>query len=190
MALIGPQTRRRSNATTAFDLLTDSIAYMLEEPRRVHMSDWLIRGSVKIRNFIRDLNTEARDHGGRGTVKETVPPCNTVGCIAGTSLVLTGRVGARDECTTAIRVLSGTPVRQAIDTYGYKENDYTDLQQGFYNLFTNTDVDATYGTKAYARKVADRIAQFQKDHKAELIAVRIKPAPKKKGTTRHAAARH
>lgn len=73
MALTGPMKRRRSNAKTAYDLMTDIRAYILEEPKRIYMADWIIQGKDRIEL---QLATEA-------------PICGTVGCIAGNATVLT-----------------------------------------------------------------------------------------------------
>lgn len=85
--LTGPMTKRRSDATTAYDLLTDIRAYILEEPKRIFMGDWILkRNEVK-----RRLDSEA-------------PVCGTVGCIAGNADVLTdGKV----RWSHAERILSG-----------------------------------------------------------------------------------
>lgn len=41
--LTGPMTARRSNAKTAYGLMSDIVAYILEEPKRLWMGDWMIR---------------------------------------------------------------------------------------------------------------------------------------------------
>lgn len=73
--LTGPLTARRSNAKTAYGLLSDIAAYILEEPKRVYMGDWVITNMDEIRD----------EFGVEG------PECGTVGCIAGNALLLSGR---------------------------------------------------------------------------------------------------
>lgn len=98
--LTGPMTKRRSNAKTAYGLMSDIKQYILEEPKRIWMK------------------------------------------------------------ATARRVIAG--------------DDYDDeLDYPLTDLFYNTDVDAPYGTKRYARIVAKRIEGFQKKHAASLKAVQL-----------------
>lgn len=84
--LTGPMTARRSDAENAYDLMSDIREYVLEEPKRVWMGDWLIKGHDKIKLYF--------------DVKG--PACGTVGCIAGNASVL-----AEIPWTNADHVLSG-----------------------------------------------------------------------------------
>lgn len=144
--LTGPMTARRSNAKTAYGLMSDIVAYILEEPKRIYMAAWAIQGKE-------DIQYELGSDG---------PMCGTVGCIAGNALVLTNqKLPSSGVGRIAKRVLGG---------------DDIDLWDGLEALFTDIDVSAAYGTKKYARIVAKRIAQFQKKHEAELRAVRITKA--------------
>jgi hypothetical protein len=140
--LIGPQTKRLSNATNAYDLLSDVIAYMLEEPKRVYMGDWLIKGKDRIKD----------------TFETDGPACGTVGCIAGNVAVLTN---FQTDPEDARFYLSS-------DNYGLRSHIYSDL-------FLDVKVPAKYGTKKYANIVARRIRAFQREWKADLQAVAIKP---------------
>lgn len=135
--LTGPMTNRRSSAKTAYDLMSDIREYMIEEPKRVWMGDWLITGKGEIQ----------RQFGMKG------PVCGTVGCIAGNASVLAGI-----SWSDADHVLSGG-------------NEH--LRRALVSMFYDTDVDANYGTKKYARIVAKRIEEFQRKYKAELRAVEI-----------------
>lgn len=136
MSLTGPITKRRSDATNAYDLLTDVIEYMLEEPKRVYMGDWIMRGD----EIKRILGKEG-------------PECGTVGCIAGNAAILSGK-----SWSSADKFLSG--------------GNQT-LRSGLVRLFYDTDVEANYGTKKYARIVTKRIKELQCRYKAELQAVEI-----------------
>jgi hypothetical protein len=144
--LKGPMTKRLSTATNAYDLLTDVIAYMLEEPKRIYMQDWLIRDMDAIKDV---FNFDG-------------PACGTVGCIAGNTVVLSKGKEIRGSVEhVALRTLAGY------------END--DLWQDLRRLFLNIDVDARYGTKKYAQIVAKRIRAFQRLWKPDLQAVAIEP---------------
>lgn len=143
--LTGPMTARRSNAKDAYNLMSDISAYILEEPKRVFMGEWLVK-----------LQGEYF-HGKKG------PACGTVGCIAGNASVLTdGRIPWSD----ADFKLGG---------------DNEKLRSSLVALFFDTEVDAPYGTKKYARIIAKRIAEFQKEHEDELRAVRIGPKNGRRG---------
>jgi len=63
MALYGPTTKRRSNAKTAYGLMSDIRAYILEEPKRINMSDWIET----------DMKYIKEEHGVDG------PVCGTLG---------------------------------------------------------------------------------------------------------------
>lgn len=136
--LKGRMTKRRSDATNAYDLLTDIAAYITEEPKRIFMGDWLITGKDTIRRYLDDDG----------------PVCGTVGCIAGNAGLLTDT-----KWSNADRMLAGRD----------------EQLRGRVNwLFYNTDVPARYGTKKYARIVAQRIRRFQKEHKVALLEVSVR----------------
>lgn len=85
--LTGSFKERRSDATNSYDLMTDIAAYILEEPKRVYMGDWLMEGD--------EIRRRLGDEG---------PVCGTVGCIAGNAGVLTD---GRASWTVCEDVLSG-----------------------------------------------------------------------------------
>lgn len=89
--LIGAVTNRRSNAKTAYGLMSDIAEYILEEPKRVFMGNWIIKGRHEIEDA---LETKG-------------PACGTVGCIAGNALVLRGRSESRNVQRAALELLSG-----------------------------------------------------------------------------------
>ena len=143
MALTGKLTARRSNARNAYDLMSDIAEYILEEPKRIWMRDWMVKGH---QNIEEKFDTDG-------------PACGTVGCIAGNAVMLAGSGTDGGVCAQALRILGG--------------RDATLIFKLEYDLFLNTDVDAEYGTKKYARIVARRIAQFQKQHAQEMRSVPI-----------------
>lgn len=152
MSLTGPMTARRSNAKTAYGLMSDIKAYILEEPKRVWMDAWLIKGKRRISS---QFGVDA-------------PICGTVGCIAGNAVMLAGLPSSASTAwEKASRLLSG---------------GNEDLDVELDGLFLNTDIDALYGTEEYARIVAENISDFQSEHEAALRAVRIEaPGPKGSG---------
>lgn len=144
--LTGPMTARRSNAKTAYGLMSDIAAYILEEPKRVYMGEWLVVGHEEIKDMF----------------GKSGPACGTVGCIAGNAVLLTNRLSQQGSTQEkAFTIITG-----AVD-------DDSELDNDLYYLFHNASVDANYGTKKYAHIVAKRIAQFQKKHEADLRAVQV-----------------
>lgn len=59
--LTGPMTARRSNAKTAYGLMSDIHAYILEEPKRVCMGYWIVRGHEVIVDIF-DVEGPAEGH--------------------------------------------------------------------------------------------------------------------------------
>lgn len=153
--LTGPMTNRRSNATNAYDLMSDVKDYILEEPKRIWMDDWVIEGADRIKDRL----------------GITGPECGTVGCIAGNVRVLTGNLDK--ACSTLNLAL------------GILSDGNDGLADNLYYLFHSTDVDAKYGTKRYARIVAKRIDEFQRKHEVDLRAVIVEPATKRKAVDRN-----
>lgn len=144
MTLIGKPTKRRSNAKNAYDLMSDIKEYILEEPKRVFMGDWLITDMGDIEDIL----------------ETTGPACGTVGCIAGNAVMLTDADREKDTCRTALNLLGG-------------DNKIL-RNQLQYRLFLDTEVHARYGTKKYARIVAQRIVKFQQEHEQALREVAVK----------------
>lgn len=141
--LTGRMTKRRSNAKNAYDLMSDIKEYILEEPKRVYMGDWLIRGRRVIKDF---FETEG-------------PACGTVGCIAGNAVMLAGNPEGRNVVSQSLEILGG--------------DNFTLRRKLEHDLFLDCAVDAKYGTKKYARIVAGRITKFQKYYKEALREVKI-----------------
>lgn len=144
--LTGPMTNRRSNARNAYDLMSDVQKYILEEPKRIFMGEWLIVGHENIKDAL----------------EKDGPECGTVGCIAGNVVLLTGQANTqRSTYSKAIEVLGG--------------RNNVNLEDALYDLFHTFDIDANYGTKKYAQIVAVRIREFQYRHENDLRAVKVTP---------------
>jgi hypothetical protein len=133
-----------SNATNMYDFISDTIDVMIEEPKRVNMAYWILRGPQLDREI---------------TYNDTIgrPDCNTVGCQAGWFALLANRVQPTDDMgqtafDTAMRLLSG----QA-NVSRYTDPMLKDFGQMFsdYQSYTNDGLEP--GTLAYAMAVADRL---------------------------------
>lgn len=144
--LIGPTIKRRSNAKTAYGLMSDIKTYILEEPKRIWMGDWIIKGHINIQEI---FDTEG-------------PACGTVGCIAGNAVVLTSTIPSNSIYTEAMKILSGK-----------EDYENIELKRHLGCLFLTADIDARYGTKKYARIVAGMIDRFQRDYKTVLRSVKV-----------------
>src|SRR5436189_5507993 len=77
----------RSDATNAYDLLTDVIQCIEREPRRLHMQHWLLTGEY----------LEAELDGEDG------PICGTAGCVAGIITLLTVPIQDIDFTRDAVK---------------------------------------------------------------------------------------
>jgi hypothetical protein len=141
------------------------------------MPEWIVQGKTKILELIRGINRNSDDYWVRGRrgrlVPEEGPICNTVGCIAGTARVVAGKALRGNISHRAIRLLSGTPVEHDPLCDGDMTNP-TLLQSRLLELFCNTEVEARYGSKLYARTVANHVKVFQHENKDALIAVKLK----------------
>lgn len=178
--LTGPKSNRRSNAKNAYDLMTDCRRYMLEEPKRVNMSDYIIRGERSVKRFLKKIATDMYSYEDEHLIipKLEAPACNTVACIAGSALMLTGRGDLkRNPLGQSLDLLGGREPRiewdnEAVD-YIITGPDNSDLRWELEQLFIDTDVNATYGTMKYAKIVAKRVKDFQQAHRKELKQVKV-----------------
>ena len=161
-----------SNAKTAYGLLNDVKAVILEEPKRVYMGDWAIEGKSDVEYF---CSTHMQTREGR-TVNG--PACNTIGCISGWVTFLKPEKRVHASCGENI-------VAPRAEGYGsddagrdlvngsYSDDPIFPLRTAVYDLFMNTNVKAPYGTKKYAQIVARRIESFQKKWAKELKKVKV-----------------
>jgi hypothetical protein len=149
-----------SKATNAYALLADVCKVITEEPKRVYMPRWIIKGTRALRATL-----TARGDASKPELVDG-PACQTVGCIAGWVVTLAREtpqtpVNSRDVEGKA-RVLLGA-------TYAASMDDIDALS----DLFGRTDISAGYGTKAYAREVVRYIKAYMRDHKPELLAKKV-----------------
>lgn len=125
--LTGPITERRSDATTAYELMADIRAYILEEPKRIFMGDWIIKGKQNIEDT---FDTEA-------------PACGTVGCIAGNAVLLTGVGTAGNVESRALNLLAG-------DDYGLEDG----LGRLFHNIWVDAKYGTKEYAEIVAQRIS------------------------------------
>lgn len=152
-----------SGATNAYQLLGDVCAAVEEEPKRLWMSNWLLRGKDEIESAIsgsfndRPVPTEA-------------PSCGTMGCVAGWVVALHSPHSRLDPEEKAEDIVLGKRDFYADPDFGTEEYDrYTDLRNLFLDDFPE-DRGIKPGTKAYVRHVVKRIKAFMRKHKVALVA--------------------
>lgn len=120
-----------------YKLLRKVRDHILEEPRRIHMEQWLIKGSKYINMIL------GRQRG--------APACNTVGCIAGwTAQLSESKAESWDCASVAVRKLKINYAQTKL--LFHVENWPEDLQIKI-GKYRN-------GTKSYAKVVAQRIDRF------------------------------
>lgn len=174
-----------SDATNGYDLLTDVCQAILDEPKRLDMSNWIAVG--KFAEF-----AEKREN--------MRPSCGTLACIAGWTVLLRRNDRAlesfRDSeiADTAINLLLGpeSTLRYASeqDEDCYRPTDESEeewrafrtIVQRLNNLFTATsphvitnaqgiDFVPERGTQAYAEDFVARVRAFQEQY-AEVLRAR------------------
>jgi hypothetical protein len=173
--LVGPQAARRSTAKNAYDFLTDLKAYSLEEPRRLYMSDWLVKGRA-VTTLLREFREDYKHDMAVGNLREAQearaalkalptsgPVCNTVGCIAGNIITLAHRRTSDFE-GGAIQAL-GLPVE-----YDWDNQPVSEVVADLKELFYDTGIPAVYGTRKYVRLVNKAITKFQQANRDILKA--------------------
>lgn len=148
----------KSKATNAYELLDEIQALILEEPKRVWMDDWVIKGKHKIETTLAYSNAEV-----------TAPACNTVGCIAGWMVSLRHPRQFPSEYAEAALMLLGTSINYEADD----ELAYNALNL-FYGQPPYPFPTAPYGTKAYARAVVNNIKRFKRKWKTRLKATPLR----------------
>lgn len=131
-----------TNATTAYGMLNAICRIAKEEPKRIKMSVCYARG---------DQIYE------RGAYEKR-PACNTIGCIAGWTLVLTGRSEDNER--------SGSSTDGAREILGLSLSQEQEL---FYPPFMHKDVQ----TKRHADLTVVHIRAFQRKYKDQLLATRL-----------------
>lgn len=145
-----------STATNAYDLLSDVVAAILEEPKRFDMRDWYLGPSHtwKYRRAQR-------------------PACGTIACIAGWTVALAQPTDPDSNGPTrALLTLLGEelpdlgPEREAQRKWAWRD---------FYSLFHQTSSDLDAGTQAYAEDYAAQIRRLQERYRDLLVSVPVTP---------------
>lgn len=147
-----------SDAKTAYTLLSDVIRTILEEPKRVHMDNWLLQGEG-VKDFL--YRKGVLDIGG--------PACGTIGCISGWITTLKPNANVSSIAGEDI-------IAPYIGWGGGIDGAYLrrqEMREAADAMFMDTTVDATYGTRKYARIVAGRIRKFQKVWAKDLKAIQV-----------------
>ncbi len=178
----------KSDAANAYDLLSDVIACIENEPRRLDMGHWLLHGS----RLDRFLDASGLDP------ENDAPACGTAGCVAGWIVLLTTpnrRIDFHEETVAVDAEIAGRvreiqlPVAdRAAQVLGI--DDSTNLtMRGLFNgdvEIKNPDADPDdddddsyttleYGDERYVPAVIDRIKTFQRAHQDTLKATVIEP---------------
>lgn len=147
-----------SRASNAYSFLTRICTIIMEEPKRVAMGIVLMRGAG-LDAWIRSHKRVAADH---GTTMRRVykPACNTVGCIAGWTDVLTGSANPNES--------NGSFYYEASQILGLDTNQREEL-------FTPNDLVHAHNqqTKAHADAVVAHIKAFQAKYEDQLKATPI-----------------
>jgi hypothetical protein len=157
----------RSNATNAYDLLSDVAKVMLAEPKRVNMARWIER--VTPSRAAREGEEWEKD-----IIPSGAPDCGTVGCIAGWILLLLKRVEPGISIAyQATDLLGGTYATQLCHPPPTPTSNDPEHLPYTRHLFLGS-VSGRPGTRAYARRVVKRIHTFQQIHKVALKAKRLK----------------
>jgi len=158
-----------STATNAYDLISDACQAMLDEPRRLDMDFWILRGLHKVAQH--------------RPVKKTRPACNTVACAAGWIVTCAGRIpreamdsrfsidersDTEDTEDMALRLLGAHWRATGEDRY--------EMRGQFREFFgDNRSYGGQPGTKAYAQEVVERLKRLQKRWARELKATAVEP---------------
>ena len=144
----------RSQAETAYELLTDIMQVILEEPKRYNQGTWL-----------EDYRLEDRTQ--REILALNTPSCGTVACVAGWAITLKYKdiSGVRSQWATAelARFLLGLSYDQATELFD------GDIIRGF-----------VPGTLEYAQAGVRIIRAFRKKHEKQLKAYKIVKATDKR----------
>ncbi len=140
----------RSDATTAYDLVSDVIACITQDPRRLDLTVWIGR----------------RPEPPTALEAAAWPACGTVACVAGWIVLLAGQVPKLDTQDFALRAL------------GFEDDlEDTPAWASWRRLFHRRDRRwGPAGTPAYARAVAKALARLQARDAARLRTVPV-PRP-------------
>lgn len=163
---------RLSRPMSAFEFLTEELPRVVrEEPRRLRMGCWLSTDVVQVlKSFAEDMasHDDADSHAEWFTdddeadwstvwrrAPEFTPACNTVGCIAGWTLVMTGQQHVSHGFMDAAAATLGLTYEQACDLFTPSDDLCTDPEQG---------------TAAHAERVIVHVLAFAAKHEGQLRA--------------------
>lgn len=147
-----------SHATNAYDLLSDVIRVIQEEPKRLLMDDWLVQPD--------------RHYSWTACVAKLggPPACGTIGCVAGWVVVLAapdlGSLKNMNIDMTAVQILLGEKPWHFSASLESKER-YQEINSLF-STFPDMDPHVKLGTPEYVAVVVDAITAFQTKHEAFL----------------------
>lgn len=156
----------RSTATNAYDLLLDVIRVVEEEPRRLLMDivsnkySWCIPNDIEL------------------------PPCGTVGCVAGWCAILTGQERRASAILAAGEALGASPnvdlhdddIEDAEHTEISDDNFENSLDALFFEEFPDDDEDVAPGSPEYVAHVVARIRFFMAKWETRLRAQVVVPS--------------
>lgn len=149
-----------SHATNAYDLVSDVIRVIEEEPKRFDMADWL--------DHIMPSRVKKTK-----SLQERYPACGTVACVAG--WIVTLRHGIKkavhlDISREARDILTEFENRDVLDEEAYQRvyNMGHELERLFYAM--PPSYGYTIGTVAYAQYMGNALRAFQQKYEPELRA--------------------
>lgn len=140
----------KSKAHNAYQLLNDVVALVREEPRRLYMPAWIVRGKYTLRQAL-----------GR----RQPPRCGTVGCVAGWVVIL--HDGVKKAPVEDTRIEDRAEEILGLQPY-LVGADWNQLVTGEVRDDTGTRI--LPGSRRYVDAVVDRIRRFQGKYEAVLRA--------------------
>lgn len=155
----------RSRARTAFGLLSDIKKAIHVEPLRMRMSVVCFIPGLTA-TYLRDVSY-GEDLNDSNAFKKPLPECGAVGCVAGWSLLMSGRITKTQNGTWL-----GSQTGQARALLGLSTVQGREL---FFPQDLMTDPDQ--GSEAYAARVIDHITMFQMKYEKQLKATKIPASP-------------
>jgi hypothetical protein len=162
----------RSDAENPYDLITDVIACIEQEPKRLNMGDWICRG-YDLTIMLRRVNA---------LKKKTItgPPCGTAACFGGWLVLLhdgqhiPGSIEVR-----AARLLDEISTQKGYDRddEGEDAGRLTTEGQGLFSphVIDKDGEPIRYGSRAYVQAVIKRIRKYQRVNAKALKAATLPP---------------
>lgn len=155
--------RHKSVTERAEKILLRVIDRILEEPKRVHMQNWLI-GGYELESRLREREEyEKSEWSSTPTFLPWVAPkCNTVGCIAGWAVAERNAINKKGRFFTVDTVEEDAAKLLSIpaDDYGYRRTDFLFIPSAWPNPYKDKLENLTPQTMPYAKVVASRIRYY------------------------------